>query len=81
MAHFRGIIQGQLGEASRLGTKASGLSARLGSWQGGITVNIYHDPIRPEGGRDRVRIAFCQWDNGAGSNREIYDGPISGQER
>ena len=78
MAHFRGTIQGQRGSASRLGSAKSGLHARLGSWQGGIVASLY-EYTDPNGTtRDCVRIAFCQWDNGAVSDRELYDGPIAG---
>ena len=46
MAHFYGTIQGQRGQASRLGTKASGLSVIAASWGGAIDVRIWHDTIK-----------------------------------
>lgn len=76
MAHFLGTIQGNRGEASRLGTKSSGLHAQIGSWEGGITVNLYYDEFSS---RDMVDISFRQWVNGAGINKPIYSGPVSGK--
>ena len=43
MAQFRGTIQGQRGEASRLGTKSSGLRVEAASWSGKIVVELRHD--------------------------------------
>ena len=53
MAHFRGAIQGNRGEASRLGTKSSGICANIDGWTTGVTVNIWYDE---EAGVDRVRV-------------------------
>ena len=38
MAHFIGYVKGQKGEASRLGTKASGLSISSNGWRFGVDV-------------------------------------------
>lgn len=38
MAQFRGTIQGNRGEASRLGTKNSGLDVTCNGWHGGVSV-------------------------------------------
>jgi hypothetical protein len=38
MAQFRGVIAGQRGEASRLGSKSSGLTVHCNGWNGGVTV-------------------------------------------
>lgn len=75
MAHFRGTIQGHRGLASRLGSKASGLSANLASWQGAVSVELYSAQ-----GTDYVRIELRQHVNGAGQwpPKSLYDGPISG---
>lgn len=43
MAHFRGRLKGNRGEASRLGTKRSGLFTEAASWNGRIVVDIWHD--------------------------------------
>ena len=42
MAQFRATIEGQRGEASRLGSKNSGLVARINGWHGGVRVEARH---------------------------------------
>jgi len=37
MAHFRGTVQGNRGEASRLGSKESGLCSKNNGWNLGCT--------------------------------------------
>lgn len=72
MAHFYGTIQGARGEASRLGHKSSGLSVKAASWQGAVSVYLYHD-----NGVDCARVSLTTHHN-AGVNRVLYDGPVSG---
>ena len=38
MAHFRATIQGQRGQASRLGSPKSGIHARVNGWDLGVEV-------------------------------------------
>ena len=38
MAQFRGVLQGNRGEASRLGHKSTGLVAIVNGWKGGVRV-------------------------------------------
>jgi hypothetical protein len=42
MAHFFGSIQGQAGDATRIGSKRSGISAYVQSWTGRITIHMQH---------------------------------------
>ena len=42
MAQFRAVIKGQRGEASRLGSKKSGLTAVVNGWNSGIMVKASH---------------------------------------
>ena len=51
MAQFRGTLQGARGEASRLGTKSSGLTVEAASWFGKIVVELSH-----EHGLDRYEV-------------------------
>lgn len=51
MAQFRSIIRGQRGEASRLGSKQSGMVAHVDGWHTGATIRIDHVD-----GRDRVSV-------------------------
>ncbi|AKF14631.1 hypothetical protein AVJ28_gp62 [Mycobacterium phage Baee] len=61
MAHFYGTVQGQRGEASRLGSKNSGLDASASGWDVGCRVTISY-----EGGRDVVRVWRTTGSNGHG---------------
>jgi hypothetical protein len=80
MAHFRGTIQGNRTEASRLGTKASGLQANVASWEGAVVVEAWHNK---EDGHDWVEVKLVTHINGAGANPDItlYEGPIGGSHR
>ena len=46
MAHFIGYTKGNRGEASRLGTKESGLSSEARGWNVGGSVQTYYDKER-----------------------------------
>jgi hypothetical protein len=73
MATFYGTVQGSRGEASRLGTRKSGLRAVAASWQGAVEVALEdHD------GEIWAEVALRQW-NGAGvfPPVELYSGPVS----
>lgn len=74
MAHFYGTVQGNRGQASRLGSKDSGLDIRACSWEGAISVCLF-----VKDGVDWAHVSFREH-NGRGSNRMIYDGPVSGEE-
>jgi hypothetical protein len=43
MAQFIGIVQGNRGSTSRLGTKETGLYATVNGWHRGIEVRAYHE--------------------------------------
>lgn len=43
MAHFYGNIQGNRGEATRMGTKDSGIEGHIRGWTNGCRVNCYVD--------------------------------------
>lgn len=53
MAQFRAVIQGQRGQASRLGSKKSGLSASINGWYIGVDVYINHNV---ETGKDEIQV-------------------------
>jgi hypothetical protein len=52
IAHFYGTIQGSRGEASRIGSGASGLHARAQGWHIGASIYALVDVD----GKDRVRV-------------------------
>jgi hypothetical protein len=53
MAQFRGTIKGNRGQASRLGTKATGLSVTANGWNIGVDANLYHNM---ENGKDELEV-------------------------
>lgn len=71
MAHFRGVVQGSRGEASRNGGKASGLQTTAASWQGAVGVYLYE-----RDGVDCARVCLKPW-HGHGVSRALYDGPVA----
>ena len=77
MAHFYGTLQGQRCEATRCGSKGGGLTTVAASWQGAVSVTLYHDE---ETGNDMARVSLRPW-HGHGTSATIYDGPVSGAGR
>ena len=48
MAHFRGTVQGNRSEASRLGHKSTGISTSCNGWASGVTVSAHYHEAREE---------------------------------
>lgn len=76
MAQFYGTLHGNRGEASRLGTKSSGLTVTGLSWDGGAEVRLWHD----EGaGVDMLEVSLVpHFSTGRGTRKVLYSGPASG---
>lgn len=72
MAQFRGTIQGFRGEASRLGSKDSGLHVTAASWQGAVSVDLF------EANGVDIACVRLQPHYGKGTSRILYEGPVSG---
>lgn len=73
MAHFLGTVRGNRGEASRLGSAASGLHVRAASWQGAVDVELY-----TRDGIDYTRVSLSQH-HGHGIRHTLYDAPVDGR--
>ena len=71
MSHFYGTLKGSRGEASRCGTKKSGVEVVAASWAGAIRVHVFQD----DDGNDRFYVAMVPW-GGSGDSFEIASGPI-----
>jgi hypothetical protein len=71
MAHFYVSCQGSRGSVHRLGGAGGGVHATLASYQGSISVRLYH-----RDGVDYVRVYAGTW-SGVGDERKIYDGPVN----
>jgi len=61
MAQFMATIQGNRGEASRLGSKDSGISAKINGWDAGISVEAWYDQATEE---DYFRVYQTGGSNG-----------------
>ena len=73
MSHFYGVLNGAKGEATRAGTKRSGLTVTAASWVGAIRVELSLDAE----GRDCFRVLQTPW-HGAGVSELLAEG-ILGQ--
>lgn len=71
MSHFYGTLKGNRGEATRAGTKDSGLTTTAASWKGAIRVNLWQDAA----GVDRFTIEQTPW-QGAGIHEVIAEGVL-----
>ncbi len=71
MAHFYGVLKGSRGEATRCGTKNSGLETVAASWQGAVRTYLYVD----DSGQTCYRVTESPW-HGTGINRVLAEGVI-----
>lgn len=74
MSHFYGTLKGARGEATRCGSKNSGLRVVAASWKGAIEVLLYEDD-----GVDKFVITEIPW-RGAGVRRTIAMGALGKPE-
>lgn len=68
MAHFYGDIQGNRGQATRMGTKSSGIDGHIRGWNIGAKVYCQYNE---KTGKDEVTVYIT-----GGSNRSGYDSMI-----
>jgi len=71
MAHFYGELQGNRGEATRLGAKNSGLRVVAASWTGAIRTNIYWDEDKQ---KNMFHVRLIPWHGSGGESRLIAEG-------
>ena len=69
MTHFRATIQGNRGEASRLGSKPSGIKATVNGWDIGTSIYAEHSELLQS---DLIRVHFT-----GGSNSRTSYGSIT----
>ena len=72
MSHFYGTLTGCRGEASRCGSKKSGMETYCASWKGAIRCMAYFDEAT---GKDMVRVEKTTW-QGKGEYKLLYLGEI-----
>ncbi len=71
MSHFYGVLNGQAGQATRCGSKGSGLRTVAASWAGCISVQLWRD----SDGQDHFRVYQGAW-QGAGISEYLASGII-----
>lgn len=74
MGYFYGTVRGRRGEATRCGTKDSGMETACASWEGAVRCNAY---FNEDEGEDWVHVILGEWE-GRGEKAAItlYHGPI-----
>lgn len=72
MSHFYGTLKGNRGEATRCGSKDSGMETYCASWDGAIRCYTWHDKVTD---KDMVRVEKVTW-QGNGEYKLIYEGEI-----
>lgn len=73
MAKFYGKLQGNRGQATRCGTKSSGITTVAASWEGAVEVNIWHNSKED---RDMVEVCMRTWEGCCGESKVLYRGPV-----
>ena len=68
MAQFRGSVQGNRSEASRLGHKTSGLTTECNGWNIGVRCYAYHDE---ETGKDVIKVTQTHGSSYGGIDKVI----------
>lgn len=72
MSQFYGTLKGTRGEATRCGSKKSGIETYCASWSGAIRCIAWHDK---KINKDMVRVEKTTW-QGEGDYQLLYEGEI-----
>ncbi len=76
MARFYGSCEGKAKtQATRLGSRNSGMVTQCASWSGAVRCTAHVD----ENGVDCVTVELIPW-YGSGCSRLLYSGPMSGAQ-
>ena len=68
MAQFYASIEGNRGEATRMGTKASGIKGHIRGWRVGVRAECYHDA---KTGKDEIFVYSTAGSNGGKRDEQI----------
>ena len=74
MSWYYGTLQGQAGQATRRGSKNSGLNVAAAIWNGAVYVRLWHDP---KTGPDRYVIELGPWHGHGGPTVTLAEGFIT----
>ena len=72
MSHFYGTLRGSRVEATRCGTKNSGIIVEAASWDGCVRISIRHNK---ETGKDEFHVMQTLW-HGSGVSEKIASGIV-----
>ncbi len=75
MSHFYGTLQGNRGEATRCGSKASGVTTYAAGWGGAVRVTVYE-----QDGEDRYSVSLTPWQSSGGQSRLLAEGKLDATE-
>lgn len=70
MAHFYGVIEGARGQATRCGTKSSGMQTHAASWKGAVRTTLTE-----RNGETHALVELIPW-HSIGVSRLLYAGPV-----
>ncbi len=73
MSHFYGTLEGSRGEASRCGSKDSGITTYAAGWSGAIRVHVWQD----EAGNDCFDVDLVPWQSSGGRSQGIARGRLN----
>lgn len=76
MSHFYGSLHGSRGEATRCGTKNSGLTTTAASWSGAVQTRLYQN----SDGEDCYVVELTPW-RGAGVSQVLARGLVGETNR
>jgi hypothetical protein len=73
MSHFYGTLQGNRGQATRCGSKASGVSTYAAGWRGAIHVETFIG----DDGEDWFAVYLTPWQYSGGESRMLATGHLN----
>lgn len=73
MSHFYGTVDGRAKtQATRCGTKNSGITTQAASWTGAVRTRLWHEEST---GTDMCEVSMIPW-HGSGVKHVLYTGPV-----
>lgn len=72
MSYFYGTLQGSRGQATRCGTKNSGVTTQAASWNGAVQVDLWYDKEKDV---ERYRVYQVSW-HGKGVHQILAEGVV-----
>ena len=74
MSHFYGVLEGSRGQATRCGTKSSGVNVTAAGWQGAIVTHVRYNADKD---RDEYRVYLEPWHGSGGDRRLLSAGVLN----